>query len=1565
MASYLGKISAIVSANTAGYVRSLNDAAAQTRSFAQIVQRDIARASKEADKSFNAILTPLQRLQRSLEAATSQRNVLAFKGIEGTIQNVEQLRQKINEIKDLRLAVDATGLGSIDRLRDNLKSLSNEDIQAAVRVTGSEDVDQLQRRLNRIDDRTINLLIKAAGASSLDDLSERISDLSQTELRATVQIINENAIANARRQFEQLASSSREISGPLSAATAQLDKLALGVQASLLPGFSQVQQAALNLENDIRSGADVSEERYERVRSAVERAASSIQAVGGVDFGDPATLKRFVDQVSGSINPLQAAAEAAKRFAAEARALPLRDQIAFTITGEVQNFDQARSQLSSLISQVGELEASQRLAFDFDLGTLTRIVSDQDLDDLPTIQALISRINDSLGERRELNIQADQAQQQIERVAQTVSKLRQDAAFVITGKAQNIDQIQSELNRILGTVSELSDSQRSALDFRVQAVIDAIGTEDIDQARAALERLKTDASTGVQVNLDAEQAKQQATELASRLNGIRDTVEFTITGRVQNFDQARQELSSILAEVAKLDEAGRTAISPRVQALGELVASEELSKLASAGQLARELKEELASTASFVPREPLSLGPGLEDSSRYVEQLKSSLTGLESQLETLPKPIRAQFLPELDRLRTAFARAASDPARFGDEVEKASADVQKLSAQVQRIGAAQGLKSFADGLDDSALRGAIGNLQALEQILNRVGATAGSEAAAQFDRMRAAIQRATDEGTIGSEAFQNELRQIAQEAANAAAATGKIRTGAAFREIQRGGDIARGGFDKLSLGLQQAAFAIDDFFSATGDISQKIRAVQNNVTQLAFVVGETKGLFIGLGVAIAAQATVALIKWLNAGVEAKDRTEALNQALARQKSLVEELKTAFESLTDSLTRGIFSDQLEEAIALGRELDGIRKKAEELRKEQAAALDPAVNQERALQTSLQKRLDEETDVGQRIALERQIAASRRRENSAADAAVNRQVDADEVGKSLLEGIDRQFSGRELDEGGRPETRVSFLPVPGFDFRDFTADFSEQSEAARRRFEGELNQAGGNPLELARILESRLEELASRSRELDQSATPRQAEREAINEQIVEIERNLQDLEAPVRAAILDLGLELLEGSAGIRDSLGRSREIIDSSLGGFGPLAREQDKLTQEYKRIQDQLRSGLDGSGKQLTQEGIKERERELEALRENASGLESAARSTEAFAEALDRVASNLADTVLGEARSAEEQARRERNRRQAELDSLPADATPAERQRAERDLFNAQINDIEAGFQADQIENERRRIRADRRRAEEQFQRDARAGNLGADLQRDIAERDRLQRRVDSGEATADERNSLDRLEASIARLFETSVPGRDLARRSDELDQQQQRNDITRDRRRAEEEQRRQSVDRGQELLKTPQQQAAEQGLSQFDDAVNASLSNVAAELQQIAPNLPELADGILSLEELGGLFSRFPQLKATLEGEFLENLQTARDNIAGNVSEQIAQFDEERSKVSRQAIQAQDVNTQQGRAELNRMLRGDDANRDKPILQGLEKQLTVLNLINERIEDVTTVIGTAGP
>ena len=158
----------------------------------------------------------------------------------------------------------------------------------------------------------------------------------------------------------------------------------------------------------------------------------------------------------------------------------------------------------------------------------------------------------------------------------------------------------------------------------------------------------------------------------------------------------------------------------------------------------------------------------------------------------------------------------------------------------------------------------------------------------------------------------------------------------------------------------------------------------------------------------------------------------------------------------------------------------------------------------------------------------------------------------------------------------------------------------------------------------------------------------------------------------------------------------------------------------------------------------------------------------------------------------------------------------------------------------------------------------------------------------------------------------------------------------------------------------MIKTPQQRAVDQGLTQFDDAVNASLQGIADSFGPLGDLLPQLDDGVLSLQELGSLFQQFPNLRQ----QFEQDLQVARDNIAGNIQQVVADFDRERSRPSRAPVQAQDVNTTQGRAELNRLLRGDDSNRDKPILQGIKDQIKVLNAIDRRIDEVSRVVGVAG-
>ena len=208
-------------------------------------------------------------------------------------------------------------------------------------------------------------------------------------------------------------------------------------------------------------------------------------------------------------------------------------------------------------------------------------------------------------------------------------------------------------------------------------------------------------------------------------------------------------------------------------------------------------------------------------------------------IETLPNSVASGLIPQLRRAEQEFVRLRASASASEEEIENAANEVDQLAASVRRIGSTQGITTFAEAFDDAEIRGALGSLTALQQMLLRIGATADGEAAAAFDEMRIAVQQATLAGRIGSDEFNEELEELIQNAARAASSVGGISTSAAFNEIKRGGDVARGGFDKMSLGLQQAAFVNDDFFSARRYLA-KIRAVQNNITQLAFVVGGTK-----------------------------------------------------------------------------------------------------------------------------------------------------------------------------------------------------------------------------------------------------------------------------------------------------------------------------------------------------------------------------------------------------------------------------------------------------------------------------------------------------------------------------------------------------------------------------------------------------------------------------------------------------------------------------------------------------------------------------------------------------
>jgi hypothetical protein len=218
--------------------------------------------------------------------------------------------------------------------------------------------------------------------------------------------------------------------------------------------------------------------------------------------------------------------------------------------------------------------------------------------------------------------------------------------------------------------------------------------------------------------------------------------------------------------------------------------------------------------------------------------------------------------------------------------------------------------------------------------LIQVGAVAGGPAARAYEIYRARLQEAVRAGTTGLPTVRRELELLQRAAAEAAASTGRISVGNAFRQIQRAGDVARGGVDRFSLALNQAAFAIDDFFSSTGGIEFKLRAVSNNITQLAFILGGTTGLFIGLGAVIGGQLAVAIGKYAFGLEDAKKRQEALkaqadalNSTLDRQKSLVEELASAYRDLGRDIKQATLSPQ-------GARFEQRQERAQEVRQQQA-------------------------------------------------------------------------------------------------------------------------------------------------------------------------------------------------------------------------------------------------------------------------------------------------------------------------------------------------------------------------------------------------------------------------------------------------------------------------------------------------------------------------------------------------------------------------------------------------------------------------------------------------------
>jgi hypothetical protein len=957
-----------------------------------------------------------------------------------------------------------------------------------------------------------------------------------------------------------------------------------------------------------------------------------------------------------------------------------------------------------------------------------------------------------------------------------------------------------------------------------------------------------------------------------------------------------------------------------------------------------------------------AVGEDIEAPRRQLAALAGSITSLKSQIDTLPDGVRTRFVPAIRAAEAEFIRLSAAPAALPGEIEAARQRLVHLTQDSQRAAQAMafsqgfggaGATGVNLGLDQRALQGYNAQLQILQSAIGRASAEARGPAVAAFERLRNAVATAFDEGNIDSRAQRDNLAALRTQAIAAAAAASQIRVGSLTRDVSRAGDIGRAGFDKFALAANQAGYAIDDFLSSTGGLEFKLRAISNNITQLAFILGGTTGLFIGLGAVIAGQAAVGILKWINNGRTAEDQTKALNDALARQKSVVEELAQAFKSLGDEIARGTLSEGGQQARAFATQVEEIRKKQRESREGRVADLDPNIQRERAQQIADRNKLEKETDPGQRIVLARQIQRSEERERGSLERLRSQPAPS---GLEVSQTIGRAAS--RLEEAGRSQR-------PG----DERFPVAEKVRAAGAG----LNQ-GSSP----EAIRAQIKSLNDATRELEATSKQTflglfQSEEAAIANVAIRTFAELSErLSASLVKAIDDAAIQIAEASRGPAEQIRQAQEevakAIDAGLPGARVFGAELDKigssLSEAYKKLNEAV-SGKDATGKDLTvdekEARTKQAQAEIDAL--NARRRDIAAQA-DAFAyerivdpqrqidARISRAQSNLGSAGLEDGRIArrirEIEAEREQIRRRAEL---PEFQTPEMRRGLQdaEEALNEEAAAIEAATIAIKI------FAAELNKAAEEV-----SGNLNSAQQRaDEA------RRADLGNSTPRTLEARRQAEADleaqrgVERQAQTEV-----AVQRDRLEQAAASPEAARIQQIDEELKSgaagnaREELIRERETLTNQMEDDARRSQRRVDAARDASTAE--DEFQKSAARGRELGmtERDKDKEKAAGIgadiAARASQIGNGREREQFINDATrnAMREAAPALVAMDEQFKNAMREPSRARIEATDINSQQGQSELTRLLRGDDEAKNQN-LEALNKQIAKLEEIKQAV------------
>jgi|GEM_PF-3511037 len=986
---------------TPSLVKLIQEQKAAADAVAQYNAALQASPSAEAQAALNARVAALREVTEEInrqiavydkldaQAATIKRTSVAFDqlrssaatALSGLPQNLDQAKAKYDQIvvslgklsaeQKRAFAPGTSGGFAVDSLAGAVTSEQESQLGKALKLIA--EIDAQIASMHKID---IDAKEAAAETERLQQSIEKIistyTDLGQTsKFVFTGQAQN---IKQASQQYSQLLSEISKMSPAMRAfASAKVEASDKGIRGIMASGDETKLPDMLTY-------------------------IGQMQQVVDQQNAESAAIKQTNDDLARKDAKVQ---EVIKHFS------EMNDAADFALSGEANNLKQATQQYEQIIAEISRLPAGSRefaaAKSEGPQRAAAGFIASKNEDNLPDLKKEIDELRQILEYQKSLDAAAKATIADNEKLAQVTEKaasaqrrLADALAQAFTGQAQNVDQVSSAYGTLISRIEKLTDAQRAQLQATHGSSLANVGNSiarpdgpDGAMSPQQLADAQLDlASAGRAVDMfeeDTKSAKKLDAAVTALNDKLRDIAK-SIGRPADPIDELDAAVKKATADVEKMKDPARKAIGQAAltQLQGQVTTVQGMpgDAAAKAGAISK-VASNAGDVSKFANEKQVVdiFGDAFGSAERNLDQLKTKIISVGGQLEKLPMPIQSSLAPAIARVQKMFVDMGNNPT--ADQLRQASQEAESLEKRIGRLSQAMKFDGdFSDFIDQNSGKAYEAQLASIQQRFLALGAAAGGPTASAINKYREALSDASASGTLGTKAVRDQMEQLAASIAKAAQAEGLLNKGQAASFLtglkKNFGDVGRGGADKFALGLNQAAYAVDDFMSATGGIEQRLRAVSNNITQLGFVIGETKGLMIALGAVIATQVAIALYKFSTGGKAAEDTSKVLNDALDKQKNTVKELADAYAGLAKEMARSADAGKGVDRAAKIEKLEELRRTT---RRQRSGDLSEGVMNETTLQESLSRRMKTAYSPGRAISLQMEMESSRAREGVA--------------------------------------------------------------------------------------------------------------------------------------------------------------------------------------------------------------------------------------------------------------------------------------------------------------------------------------------------------------------------------------------------------------------------------------------------------------------------------------------------------------------------------------------------------------------------------------------------------